>query len=352
MKIHTYLKMEEIKADISETKKEIALAKIRNDREYLFKLQDYLLELQRKENILLQQNQSQGSAGSKTVSWLVAFWNNMSKTKLFHRTIPFTFVDFKLWIISEFTMKSEFELYFIPNCDEYLVDKRKIESDADLMICMNQITSTKTRIFIQKGQISPTKIPSDNNKTDEISDLSSSVQTRGSVQTNFASGVLSRDSATCVFCGDQDKATLTAAHVFDIQRYNVEFDGSDLYLFNKFGIMTLYDVSNGITLCSACNDVFDANLCYVSTNEFDVDGKVIYKIKVADAILQFEAFKDKWLLLNGKNVQLPIVKSSSLMKFWPSLELFHYREQFYHKMKAERELFRETHPYILRNMLP
>jgi hypothetical protein len=185
---------------------------------------------------------------------------------------------------------------------------------ASLLICSDQpikLIARKTRILVSQSS------PSYHNSSDDISDLSSCDET---FRSYFVEYVLRRDSNTCVFCGEQDRASLAAARVMDDQRYDDEVSMN--YLVNKFGIMSTYEPRNGLTWCLSGLDVFDAHLCCVSTNECDVDGNIIYQLRVAEVILQSKAFKKKWSFLNDENIRF--TNYVFQMRYWPSLEQYSF----------------------------
>lgn len=205
-------------------------------------------------------------------------------------------------------------------------------------------TTLQSYIMVSIEQESPTKPPCDDNSSSKVSVVSDLTNhSRGSVQSNFHQRVLTRDCSCCVFCGDQVKAHLFAAHIFDVFRA-ADIPIEDAAFLQQFEILDLYDTSNGITLCSECHDVFDALLCCVQV-ECDSNGAAInHKIVVANALKSSGEFAEKWSRLDGASVRVPT--TPLMLKHWPPAELFKFRKDKYDEYTVKRRQLAEDLPNV------
>jgi hypothetical protein len=97
---------------------------------------------------------------------------------------------------------------------------------------------------VNASTTSPDTVPCDDDDS-VLSSLSNTSSSRGSQQQCFSNRVLKRDGE-CVFCGHAITANLEAAHIIDVAAGNNVRDLDALL--NLFGLLSLYDTENGLTL--------------------------------------------------------------------------------------------------------
>ena len=85
-------------------------------------------------------------------------------------------------------------------------------------------------------------------------------------QTEFSAALWRRDDR-CVFCNSSGPhAQLEGAHVLPVELKNLLHERSNC---EKFGIDSIMDTANGITLCSECHQCFDRNLVCIDWEVID-----------------------------------------------------------------------------------
>jgi len=137
-------------------------------------------------------------------------------------------------------------------------------------------------LFISFSEKSPVVSPE---KLNEVASYSSS---RGSQQADFRRRVLTRDGRRCVFCDVEEN--LEAAHLIDFAEKNT--DEGFLQIFSNCNISGTNDTPNGICLCGACHDVFDAHLVSINPDT--------QTLEVAECLLSSREFGLKWSQIQGK----------------------------------------------------
>jgi hypothetical protein len=234
----------------------------------------------------------------------------------------------------------DIRIYYLQQVDRWS-ERIKLDTDEKLRTYLqraSQDLSLQSRIMVSVEKGSPTKEPREDEQS-TMSDLSS--RSRGSVQGNFHQRVLLRDSCACVFCGASSKATLRAAHIYDVFRAS-DIPTGDHEFLRQFEIIDIYDTSNGITLCCECHDVFDALLCCVDV--VVENGHTLHKILVANALKQCPEYADKWSSLDGKNVRTP--GHPVLARNWPPTELFKFRKGKFDEYAEKRRQLAKDLPNV------
>jgi 5-methylcytosine-specific restriction endonuclease McrA len=135
------------------------------------------------------------------------------------------------------------------------------------------------------------------------------------LQANFRDMVCSRDGDTCVFCGSS--SNLEAAHV-------VARD-SPRAILAVAGLLSPWEPTNGILLCSTCHKYYDRSLWRVHP-----DGTV----EVAQSLLDRpDADAEHFRRLHGRPLRQPA--SEDLLAAWPPPKRWAVQSQ---KFEAAREL--------------
>jgi len=280
-------------------------------------------------------------------------WQHIKMSAIFEYDQDVSMESFLQWTRAKFSEAIAFstgssvKVYFLSHLQNW--DGRvKIDENDTLRFYLNVVSndrSLQSYVMVSIEKDSPTKPPcEDNASTKQSSAVSGLTQhSRGSVQGNFHQRVLTRDNSACVFCGDNTKAHLSAAHIFDVFRA-ADIPEEDAEFLQQYEILDLYDTCNGITLCGECHDVFDALLCCVKV-EVNNDGAVVgYRIVVANALKSCAEFSEKWTELDGASVKVPT--KPTLLKHWPPVELFLFREAKFDEYTVKRRQLAEDLPNV------
>lgn len=262
------------------------------------------------------------------------------------------YMDLMQWISASFStiisreMMESVRIYYLPNMGGR-ADKERINDTPTLkqkLSIVSNDSSFKSAILVSVEENSPKNSPCNDNISLHSSNVSALTSTtRGSMQDNFHSRVLKRDNEHCVFCGEDTKAHLKAAHIFDVFRANY-IPPDDKKFLQQYELIDLYDTSNGITLCADCHFAFDALLCCVDV--VDDNGVAKHILKVAEALKQSAEYGEKWRPLDGTAVRVPT--DPVLLKHWPPDALFKFRKSKFDEYKMKRDETAKDRPYVCR----
>ena len=145
--------------------------------------------------------------------------------------------------------------------------------------------------------------------TGDVEELQSSITSNGSEQDEFSNAVRRRDQNRCVYCSAENEQ-LQAARMIPVEQKCHLFEHGNCL---KYGIGSINDTSNGISLCWDCHRCFDANLVCIDS----MTGKLIITEELLDRM------PGKWKGLVEKAV--PPINFP-----WPSNALLKFREDAKH----------------------
>jgi hypothetical protein len=128
--------------------------------------------------------------------------------------------------------------------------------------------------------------------------------------------VLQRDDQKCIFC--DSRLSLETAHIFSVSKSNKMGSRLDDYIFKNFEIMSVYDTSNGLTLCKSCHGVFDAHHCYLEP--INENGEEIFILHFADAIKRSTIPS----LIHFRGLEGKRIKFNSMSKYHPTKKLIEH----------------------------
>jgi hypothetical protein len=266
----------------------------------------------------------------------VTNWTRRSKSAMFEVNAETTFLNFRQRVkrILLKPTECEFSIYFLPEPNDFIT-RQKINTIEELR-CKIEIVladeSLRSGIYVNASTTSPDKEPCDDDSV--LSSLSSNTSSsRGSQQQCFSNRVLKRDGE-CVFCGHAITANLEAAHIINVAAGNNVRDLDALL--NSFGLLSLYDTENGLTLCKTCHKTFDADLCCVGGDE---------RIAVAEAIFSCHDtnFVEHWRKVEGKTMKPP---NETHVNKAPNKAALVYRKARFDEYGAQRSQARENKPFV------
>lgn len=145
--------------------------------------------------------------------------------------------------------------------------------------------------------------------TGDVEGTQSSITSNGSEQDEFSDAVRSRDQNRCVYCSAENEP-LQAARMIPVEQKHHLFEHGNCL---KYGIGSINDTSNGISLCWDCHRCFDANLVCIDP----ITGKLI----ITEELLN--SMPGKWGRL--VNIAVPTINFP-----WPSKALLKFREDAKH----------------------
>ena len=247
------------------------------------------------------------------------------------------------WVHCAFA-KSDGNVYFVRAINEWQGRIKLTKANSVTLIkyldCVSLDADFRSKILVVKSLISPSKEPENldeasivssitdesSAKTPKTSKSSKSGSRSQSIQTEFSNSVLNRDSHACVFCNET--TSLQADHIFEVKNTGDVRSAPDILA--GYGIVSINEIRNGLTLCTDCHQMFgNSALCCVTIT--GVDDSKVYTIEVADCLV---VQKKKWQDLQGKLVRVPDKKY--LKGIWPSDALFAYRETVYREKTENR----------------
>jgi hypothetical protein len=153
----------------------------------------------------------------------------------------------------------------------------------------------------------------------------SSASSRSSAQqADFADAVRQRDDDRCVVCAAEQ---VEAAHVVPVKDDRTAASKAAAQL------LSLYDLRNGLTLCTHCHDYFDAGLWCISP----VDRS---SMQVSDALL---AHRPAWAERQGAKVRLPSHHTN--VDNWPSTLTLQVQVDFMAARQLHRLNERKCYPF-------
>ena len=278
----------------------------------------------------------------------VIHWQNRRSCDLFaiNEDAP-SFGDFERWVRVRLKIFVPFVAYYLRNRGDWK-QRIKITNLALLKRYADACSSDASRqsaIFISAldSKASPTVPPDDDVSTISFGGVSgkSGVSSgRGTQQSAFHSHVLDRDSYGCLFCGETNSYCLQAAHIVGVNdrvTINEEFK-------NRYRFRSLYETTNGLTLCIECHLMFDAHLCYVAVEMVEEGPRLT--LKVADAVLTSinERMASRWNALNRRPIPRPTRVQSADM--FPRPELLNYRKEKFERARRIRHERYEDHKFV------
>ncbi len=266
----------------------------------------------------------------------IHYWQHMKISKVYEfeqHMLGVTFDGFLRWFRAEFreviSSLSGFvmKVYYLSHLERW-DEKITIESDETLrsyLLLVSNDATLESYVMVSIENDSPTKAPCDDDASTQSSVSALSNSSGGSIQTWFRDLVLTRDGYMCVFCGNS--AELEAVHIFDLETIPAE----DPQFLERFGIITLYDTRNGLTLCGECHHAFDSLLCCVKV--IIEEGVVTHHhITISNAL---KSSSDKWSQLDGTEVRVPT--EPRLLAVWPPVKLFKFQETTYDEFTQKRQ---------------
>ena len=177
-------------------------------------------------------------------------------------------------------------------------------------------------LYVCREDKSPVGSPA--TKKEDVGEGSqSSKGSNRSGQSEFSGAVLRRDRI-CVFCGSEN-GPREGAHILPYMQRQLLSDPSNR---TKYGIDSINDTANGISLCRDCHLCFDANLVCIDP----ITGKLL----ITDALLVHR--RDKWEKLVGHSV--PVSTGQ-----WPTKALLEFREDAMNAARKTRRENQEKFPF-------
>jgi len=119
------------------------------------------------------------------------------------------------------------------------------------------------------------------------------------------------------FC--DSRLSLEAAHIFSVSKSNKMGSRLDDCILENFEIISVYDASNGLTLCKSCHGVFDAHHCYLEP--INENGEEIFTLHFTEAIKRSTIPSlIRFYGLEGKRIKF----NSHMSKYHPTKKLIEY----------------------------
>lgn len=148
-------------------------------------------------------------------------------------------------------------------------------------------------------------------------------------QTSSRTAAMARDGTFCLFCERSDLACLEAAHIFDVERYQVRMN------IKQFGIISINEVNNFFILCKQCHYNYDHQMMCIEPKSRE--------LVITEAFLACSPLKEQYSRLQRKSIHPP--DDSVLLNHYPPVALLEFRWKLFIDSNNIRRLRSKEYPF-------